>query len=37
MVYGAGPLAKITPQPMRMFVGESANNWNKKQQKNFLN
>jgi len=36
MVYGAGPLAKITPQPMRMFVGESANNWNKKAAEKFL-
>ena len=36
MVYGTGPLAKITPQPMRMFVGESANNWNKKAAEKFL-
>lgn len=29
MVYGAGPLAKITPQPMRIFAGENSNTWNK--------
>jgi hypothetical protein len=27
MVYGQGPLASMTPQPMRMFIGESANTW----------
>jgi len=29
MVYGGGPLASITPQPMRMFVGENSKTWNK--------
>jgi len=29
MVYGRGPLAKITPQPMRMFIGENAKTWDK--------
>jgi len=28
MVYGTGPLAKITPQPSRIFIGQSANTWN---------
>lgn len=27
MVYGTGPLAKITPQPNRIFIGQSANTW----------
>jgi hypothetical protein len=29
MVYGRGPLAEITPQPMRMFIGENAKTWDK--------
>lgn len=27
MVYGQGPLASITPQPMKMFVGEKSKTW----------
>ena len=27
MVYGIGPLANITPQPMRIFIGENAKTW----------
>jgi len=36
MVYGEGKLAKVTPQPMRMFIGESANNWNKDAAEKFI-